>query len=245
MNYTYLIEGVGLAIPMAVFIFLVLRWVSGQEKLKLEINPKTNELGPPRLCRGGWNEGELRGCEHGYSETGIPVEPVNTYSNLAYLIAGWVVYRIIGDGTALVFFCAMAFLCFGSALYHGVKTRWSARWDHGGMYAVIGGLALYMIVAGHSLETRIVLYGSILCAALLAWFLDGRLLVRIGLLVALIFVGVMTRGDVTLGYYSLGFFVLAMVVWSVDKNTTKLGRFGHGIWHLFTAVALAIMFAAI
>lgn len=253
MNYSYLLEGLAVTLPMALIIFLVLKWVSGQSSLKVEIDPKTGELGPPKLCRGGWNEAELRGCLHGYTRTGIPVEPVNTYSNLAYLAAGWVAFRSVGGGSAIVFTCAMAFLCFGSALYHGVKTRWSARWDHGGMYAVVAGLAFYMMTAGHPLETWIMLVGAVLSGAALAWLLDGNLLARMGLLLALISVGVMTRGNATLGWYSLGFFALAMVVWLVDKKagtpehpkTGLLGRFGHGLWHLFTAVALATMFGAV
>jgi hypothetical protein len=245
MNYFYLIEGFLITLPMAVIIFAVLKWVSGQEKLKLEINPKTKELGPPHLCRGGWNEGEMRGCEHGYNETGIPVEPVNTYSNLAYLIAGWVTYRILSDGTALIFCCAMAFLCFGSALYHGVKTRWSARWDHGGMYAVIGGLGFYVMAAGHALDTWIMLAGAVLSGVILAWFLDGHLLARMGLLMALISVGVLTKGNTELGWYSLGVFAVAITVWLIDKYSGVLSRFGHGLWHLFTSVAIAIMFIAV
>lgn len=245
MPYTYLLESLAVILPMGLIIFLVLRWVSQQNNLQVEINPRTGTLGPPHLCRGGWNEAELRGCQHGYAHTGIPVEPVNTYSNLAYLAAGWVVFRSIGGASAIVFCCTMAFLCFGSALYHGVKTRWSARWDHGGMYAVVAGLAFYMIVAGHTFETWIMLGGAIVSGASLAWLLDGNLLARMGLLVALISVGVMTRGNATLGWFSLGFFALAMVVWLVDKYTGVLGRFGHGLWHLFTAVGLAIMFAAV
>ena len=245
MSYAYLLESVALILPMTLIIFAVLRWVSGQKSLQLERNPKTGELGPPHLCRGGWHEAKLRGCQDGYTSTGIPVEPVNTYSNLAYLAAGWVAFRSVGGGPAMVFGSAMVFLCFGSALYHGVKTRWSARWDHGGMYAVVGGLGFYVMAAGHTWETWIMLVGAVLSGALLAWLLDGNLMARIGLLMALISVGVMTRGDATLGWYSLGFFALAMVVWLVDKKTGVLGRFGHGFWHLSTAVALAIMFAAV
>lgn len=245
MDYIYLLESAGLCIPMAAIIYGVLKWVSGKPSLQLEINPNTGQLGPPFLCRGGWHEGEIRGCQHGYEKTGIPVEPVNTYSNLAYLAAGWVAFRSIGGGSALVFFCAMVFLCFGSALYHGVKTRWSARWDHGGMYAAVGGLGFYVMASGHHWETWIVLIGAALSGAFLAWLLDGNLMARMGLLMALISVGVMTRGTESLGWYSLGFFGLAMLVWIVDKYTSVLGRVGHGLWHVFTAVALAIMFAAV
>lgn len=243
--YGYLIESAVLLIPMALIIFAVLKWVSGQQHLKLEINPKTNELGPPNLCRGGWNEGEERGCGQGYTVTGIPVEPVNTYSNLAYLAAGWVAFRSIGGGPAAVFLAGMAFLCFGSALYHGVKTRWSARWDHGGMYAVIAGVAFYMMVVGHSWDTWIMLIGATVSGVALAWLLDGNLMARMALLLALILVGVFTRGDVGLAWYSLGLFAVAMLVWIIDKKTKILGRIGHGVWHVCTAAALAVMFGAI
>ena len=245
MTNAYLLESLAWCLPMALLIYAVLKWASGQEKLKQEINPKTGEIGPPHLCRGGWNEGEIRGCYLGYATTGIPVEPVNTYSNLAYLAAGWVVYRLAASWTALVFCVAMAFLCFGSALYHGMKTRWSARWDHGGMYAVMAGLAFYVVCAGHAYETEIVLAGSLLSGILLAWFLDGYLLARMALLLALITVGVMTRGDAALGWTSLAYFAGALAVWLVDKYTGILGRFGHGLWHVLTAVALAYIFLAV
>ncbi len=94
--YAYLLESILVVIPMALIIFLVLRYVWSRNDLKVEVNPNTGQLGPPNLCRGGWNEAELRGCQHGYGTTGMPVEPVNTYSNLAYLAAGWVALRSVG-----------------------------------------------------------------------------------------------------------------------------------------------------
>jgi hypothetical protein len=243
--YAYLLESILVVIPMTLIIFLVLRFVWSRDDLKVEVNPKTGQVGPPHLCRGGWNEGELRGCQHGYGTTGMPVEPVNTYSNLAYLAAGWVALRSVGGGPATVFFIAMAFLCFGSALYHGVKTRWSARWDHGGMYAVMAGLTFYVVVVGHPSETWIMLAGAAASGIALAWLLDGNLMARMALLLALISVGVFTSGNATLGWYSLGLFVLAIIVWLIDKHTGVLGRVGHGLWHVFTAAAIAVMFAAI
>jgi predicted membrane channel-forming protein YqfA (hemolysin III family) len=243
--YAYLLESLIVIIPMALIIFLVLRFVWSRDDLKVEVNPKTKQLGPPHLCRGGWHEGELRGCQHGYGTTGMPVEPINTYTNLAYLAAGWVALRSVGGGPATVFFVAMAFLCFGSAIYHGVKTRWSARWDHGGMYAVMGGLAFYVVVIGHPWEAWITLAGAALGGIALAWFLEGKVIARMALLLALISVGVFTSGNSTLGLYSLGLFVAAIIVWLTDKYTGVLGRVGHGLWHVLTAAGIAVMFAAI
>jgi hypothetical protein len=36
-----------------------------------------------------------------------------------------------------------------------------------------------------------------------------------------------------------------MLVWQLDKRTPVLGRVGHGLWHVFTAAAIAVMFGAI
>jgi hypothetical protein len=62
---------------------------------------------------------------------------------------------------------------------------------------------------------------------------------------ALIAAGVLTKGNATLGWYSLGFFAVAITIWLVDKYTPVFGRYGHGLWHLFTAIASAIMFVAV
>ena len=246
MSPTELIEVAVLLVVMAILITLVLRWVRTKPALLQERDPKDGLIKPAFICRGGWREGEIRGCAHGYPATGIPVEPVNTYSNLAYLAAGWILYRVVGGGTALVFAVAMGFLCFGSALYHGVKTRWSARWDHGGMYAVVGGLAFYVVVAGSTAETWIVLIASAIFGVLLAWFLDGHLMARMALLMALVTAGVFTgSGDHTVGGYALGALAIAIIVWMIDKWTSLLGRVGHGLWHLFTAAGLALMFVAV
>ena len=112
------------------------------------------------------------------------------------------------------------------------------------MYAVVAGLGFYVMVVGHDWDTWIMLIGAVASGAALAWLLDGNLMARMGLLLALIAAGVLTGGNPALGWYSLGLFAVAMSVWLVDKYTRALGRVGHGLWHLCTAAALAVMFAA-
>ena len=245
MNYYDLFEIIVWTSLMAAFIYVSIKWISAQPKFLQEINPKTNESGPPHICRGEWSEGIIRGCSHGYEETGIPVEPVNTYSNLAYLIAGLVAYKITGGYVAIIFLISMAFLCFGSALYHGFKTRWSGRWDHGGIYAVLGVLAFYLMVHCHKFETWFVLGGAILSGGVLAFILDRQLMERVGILLTLITAGVITKGNWGLCLISLGLFLLAFVIWKIDKKSRVLDRYGHGLWHIFTAAAFAVMFIAI
>ena len=75
-----------------------------------------------------------------------------------------------------------------------------------------------------------------------AFLFEGGLLT---LPMALIAAGVLTKGNETLGWYSLGSFALAMSIWLMDKYKSVFGRYGHGMWHLFTAIALALMFVAV
>ncbi len=200
---------------------------------------------PPDLCGGGWREPKLRGCEKGYITTGIPVEPVSAYSCVMYPAAAWVALQSVGGGPAVVFFVTMTFLGFGSAAYHGVKTQWAGKWDDAGMYAVFAGLGIYAMVVGHSWETWIMLAAAATAAVLLTYFVHGNLIGRMGTLLAFTWAGVFTSGDVRLGLYSIGLFALAMTAWQLDKRSGLLGRFGHGIWHVFTAIAMAVLFAAI
>ena len=79
-------------------------------------------------CMGNWWEAELRGCAAGNVPT--PVEPINSYSNLAYYAGGITVFTLEGTASAAVFAAAMTFLCIGSALYHGFKTIKTAALDH-------------------------------------------------------------------------------------------------------------------
>ena len=43
---------------------------------------------------------------------------------------------------------------------------------------------------------------------------------------------------------SLVCFVLAMTAWQLDKRRVLTHRWGHGIWHVVTAAAIALMFVA-
>ena len=194
-------------------------------------------------CRGDWWEGEIRGCETWSKH--LPVEPINTYSNLAYLAAGWITFRMIDTWPAVLFAVVMAYLCIGSALYHGVKTIWAAALDHSGMYAVFAALAFYAMAPLDPWIIVPMLIGSAAAAYFLRYEFQGNVAVRMGIFLSLVLVGAIFRGDAWLGVVGIVVFAVAFGIWTMGKQRVFWGRWGHGLWHLLTAAAIALMFVAL
>jgi hypothetical protein len=219
----------------SLFLWAVLKWIAATPAVLVDV----------KACRGKWAEARIRGCQHGIAHTGIPVEPINVYSSLAYLAAGWVTVRVVPSVTTYIFGGAMLLLAFGSGLYHGCKAMWAARLDHAGMYAVFAALAFFAMAPGHDWIPYIMGGAALIAAIVFAFVYPGNLSLRMGLLLALVAVRSILLGTWWLGVVSLGAFALAMIAWQIDKHTTVLGRLGHGIWHLLTAVAIAAMFVGL
>jgi len=229
------IETTALSLLAGLLIWGILRWLAATPKL----------LTDAKACRGDWAEARIRGCDKGIEFTGIPVEPLNTFSNLAYLAAGWITYRTSGDLPSIVLAIAMAFLCLGSSLYHGTKTMWGARLDHAGMYAVIGALAILSVAPQHSAIGYVMAGGALAMAIGFAFVFPGDLNSRMGLLVGLMSIRAFLLGSALLGGVGLGVFIAAFISWNIDKRTKILGRAGHAIWHMCTAAAIALMFLSV
>jgi hypothetical protein len=221
--------GVGLV------IWVILRLIAATPALLTDVKP----------CRGDWAEARLRNCQGGLAVTGIPVEPFNTFSNLAYFAAAWIVYRTYGNLPAAVLAAALTLLGTGSAMYHGTKARWGARLDHAGMYAVFGSLTIYCVAPAHPAMPYVMLGGAAVFAIGFALVAPGDLNARMGLLLALMAIRGFLLSHTLLSAVSLGLFAVAFTAWLLDQRTTVLSRFGHAIWHVFTAAAIAVMFAAV
>jgi Ceramidase len=202
-------------------------------------------LSDVKPCRGNWAEARLRHCEGGLATTGIPVEPFNTFSNLAYFAAAWLVYRAFGNMPAAVVAASLTLLGTGSAMYHGTKAMWGARLDHAGMYAVFGSLAIYCVAPSHPATPYVMLGGAAAFAIGFALVVPGDLNARMGLLLVLMSIRGFLLGRTLLSGLSLGLFAVAFGTWLLDQRTTVLSRFGHAIWHVFTAAAIGVMFAAV
>jgi hypothetical protein len=230
-----ILEAILLVAGMAIVLWGALKWIASTPRLLKKVSP----------CGGNWAEARIRHCEQGLSVTGIPAEPFNTWSNLAYLAAGWVTLRVLETRPAMVFAAAMALLCIGSSLYHGTKAIWASRVDQSGMYAVFAALAFYGIAPEHPDIGFVMGAGAFVMAIGFAFVFPGDLNARMGLLLLLLSARAFLLGSALLAGVSLGHFALAFALWNLDKRTAILGRFGHALWHVLTAAAMALMFMAI
>ena len=210
------------------------------------------------VCK-GWCESQMTGCTATSTHpTRVPEQPVNTYTNLMYAAAGVVVFLQQGTEPSFVLVVAMVFLCIGSAAYHGLSTRRSGRLDVAGMYVVFGGLAGYAIAMalGASVQLSAIVMLAVGVAAGTAgylvkgWYREGvNYKIAIFLIVPylLLVEDIIVHGHTGLilpTVLSFGLFAIAMLAWILDKRCV-LHNWGHGIWHLLTGAAIAVLFTAI
>jgi predicted membrane channel-forming protein YqfA (hemolysin III family) len=206
-------------------------------------------------CNGNWHEGEVVGCS---TLSHIPQQPLNTHSNLAYLAAGLYMYFFLETEPAFVFAVTMTYLCIGSALYHATSTKWSGMLDVTGIFTVYTGLLVYAVAAVAGVGTAHVTPMLMFVVAGLSAFLlsrryarNMRMVIAIGLggTFAALLVHMFLRGDWSSLRYVLISLVLlagAYAAWMLDR-ARKLGPYpwGHGAWHLLTAVGSAVALYAV
>jgi len=192
---------------------------------------------------GGWWEDQLA------NRCSFPIAPVNTFTNIAYMLAGaYVMWNNKAWGAAVE--CVMLVLLgIGSGVYHGFKTHFAGACDDAGMFLVFGAMTVYayapaseytpfaMIVGGGSLAiwrflseepaTYLhVLLGVFIGGATMAGTLHGHPLQALGGLALL-----------ALGYFGC---------WQPDQaRHFPLPRWGHGLWHILTAAGIAVLFLSL
>lgn len=208
-----------------------------------------------RACKGGWWEEKLNHCESGLVM--LPQQPVNTYTNIAYLTGGAFLMFYLNTFPSMVFFITSLYLCAGSALYHATSTRWAGSLDVSAMYAMFSGLAAYSILKliglEDSLAALVIFVAAILMGYLLRYKYKGNVHLKIGIFLGLTYVFLiwsMLRNNMSLldGYLisSFALFVIAFTIWQLDKGRIfPIKRWGHGLWHLLTAVAISMLFYTI
>lgn len=129
-----------LSITFGVVVFAALiSW-----NLFRHLQPHTIEADYKR-CSGNWEEEVLADCCNGLKD--VPQQPINTYSNLAYLAAGILVHFHLDTGPSFVFAVTMTYLAIGSALYHATSTRWAGMLDVTGIYTVFSAIAVYALLS--------------------------------------------------------------------------------------------------
>lgn len=208
-----------------------------------------------KQCAGGWHEAYLNHCAAGLTK--IPQQPVNTYTNLAYLAAGLFVALTVDTPPAQVFAATMIYLSIGSTLYHALSTRWAGMLDVTAIYATFSALAVYALFVLLGIPDWITTGIMFVVAGLTAFLLSKRYSRNMHLIIG-IFLGAayaflllhMARtGRWSVWPYlagSFSAFALAFLIWNMDRaGTFPLKRWGHGCWHILTAAASALVFYAI
>lgn len=208
------------------------------------------------LRRTGWAEGALWAP----ATVTLPVEPINTWTNLAYHVVGWSVAVYAGlDAPAILFGATGTILCICSAIYHGIPTDATQRLDHAGMYGAVGaGLAVYSVAPDTADIAGPMIIAGVLGYARAPVVFAGRLNEMMGIALGLALCAAVYRGDPWLALGSLVVFApSAYVSLKLDRqlaahydpeategNDARRIRWLHGAWHIGTAVAIGLMFAA-
>lgn len=251
---------IGITIGVVLFGFLVAR------NLFKHLTPAA-VLPDYKHCSGSWHEEELAHCESGLHQ--VPQQPINTYSNLAYLAAGVLVHFHLDTGPSFVFAVTMTYLAVGSTLYHATSTRWAGMLDVTGIYTVYSAIAVYAVATLFMGGWRYTPIAMFVVAGVLATVLSragkprqprpagrrggDRMRTVITISLGTAYVCVLARMARTHQWddwhplvASLAAFVIAYLSWGLDrKRRFPIVPWGHGVWHVLTALASALVFYAV
>jgi hypothetical protein len=191
------------------------------------------------IARGGWGE------DRALARCAFPIGPRNTASNAAYPMAGLALYlRYPTPETAAFAVCLLA-LGLGSAAYHGWKTIQTNNLDWAGMYAVFVALVLHAVAPGLGWWAWLTVPTAGTFAYLFAYRLNGLgLNAHMGLFLLLAMLPPLLHGHALLALVGFGLFLLAYGCWTLDHRTRVMGLWGHALWHILTAAAIATVYAA-
>lgn len=192
--------------------------------------------------RGGWWEDVLsKHCT-------FPIGSINTFTNIAYAIAGIVVCTLLPVPPSFVMGFFLSVLAVGSGLYHGFKTIWASRLDHVGMYSVFGALTIYTISPTHRFIWALMALGGIAVATSLSYAPTWKYLLNpiLGVFIAISTMAAALRGNLSFAVVSFGIFLMAYMIWWMDKKRWFwFPKWGHGIWHVLTAIAVTLLYLGV
>ncbi len=186
--------------------------------------------------RGGWAE------DVSNKRCTLPIGPRNTVSNLAYLAAGvWVVTTQVVP-VRWVLGAALLLLAMGSALYHATKRTWANNLDWAGMFATMSVLVVHGLFPRAPGLALGALSVSMVVTVIYAW--DKHFDLMMGGLFLAAALPAMLHGALGPVLVSVGWFLVGYLGWQCDKRRVLLGKWGHAVWHVATAIALERLFLA-
>ncbi len=179
----------------------------------------------------------------------IPAQPVNTWSNIAFLIAGFFVFRgrktVVGTWFAL----SCVVLGLGSGAFHSFMSNGGHFWDLVGMFLVFNFLAVYSMFVTHKLKNYVlsVVISAVLSllTALFITDLSSTLIIGVAgitLLVHLALAAINGRvtwkkAGLTILPFAVAFVFRQMDVADILCNPQSFYQ-GHAVWHVLAAVGI-------
>jgi len=222
-------------------------------KVFQRINPAnvTEYLG----CQGEFWESELNNCSTGLDR--VPQQPVNTYTNVLYLTGGLLLMFEFNTLPTFVFSLAALFLCIASALFHALSNYWSAKLDVSAMYAIFTALVVYaattFFVIGDPLVALIMFIVAVIMGYLLTYVFSVNFIFGVPIIALLVFgLLIFNRSQQGLPIINVNWVVslvlllVGIVTFLFDKwRIFPIPRWGHGFWHILTAIAIPLLFYSI
>lgn len=198
-------------------------------------------------------------------ENALIVQPANTWSSFAFVLAGILMIIVANSRTSASAMPASAsrtlgvtaiIVGLGSGLLHATLTLWGQFFDVVGMYLVgsfflVRGLARWRCIPdGAAIAIYIVLCAILI--VMLAMLPEVRrwlfaVLLLLAVIVEVIFARPLRPG-VRFEYYLLGLLatVVAFVLWSLDQSGVLCAPRsllqGHAVWHVLGAASLWLTF---
>jgi hypothetical protein len=180
-------------------------------------------------------------------------QPLNTWSNLAFLFAGALVLRRPLDRFAVLFAASCAVLAVGSFLFHATVTQEMQWLDMVGTYAALVAVLARGVAASFALPAGLVLAAALVADGLFAVF-KWSISATVALPLLLVAIAIpMTRavlhGRRTAREALVPFavFLAALLLRQLDvahvgcHPESRLYQ-GHALWHLGTAASLALIY---
>ena len=184
----------------------------------------------------------------------IPAQPLNTWSNLAFLIAGFFVFRKRKTLAGTWFAVSCVILGLGSGAFHSFMTQAGQRWDVLGMFLVFNFLAVYAMLVTQKYDKYYWAVGlSVAISLVLHLFfvdLSSTIVLAVASTIIVVHMGIAVIND-RLELKRMGLtlvpFAIAIVFRQLDVNgilcyPNSILYQGHAVWHVLAAFGIFLIF---
>lgn len=200
----------------------------------------------------------VKWCEA--STSGVFAEPINTLSNLAYILAAMALIKYFSDkakGPHQYFVGAILFLGIGSFIYHMTYSFVFQIFDFLGMFIIFSMMIGLNLIRAKRLTIRQFksFFFTVLSINVGLFALFSALKIPVQTIIVALVVGTIvseflarkSQKTADQGYFSLALVSLVLAAAATALDVTRIACSpdsliqGHSIWHLFTAISLFLM----